>query len=545
MWRCVRVKLLALLLLRSLAVAQEHVMSAGGQPAAVLPGLGSYHHPIATPSVEAQRFFDQGLTLVYAFNHEEALRSFLQAAALDPKSPMPVWGVALSVGPNYNLDINAERERVAYRALEEARRLAAGAPEKERVYVEALSRRYSAGEHPDLRALNEDYRSAMRELTRRYPDDPDAATLYAESIMVLHPWTLWTSGGTPTEDTPELLEVLQAVLRQNPRHPGANHFYIHALEASPHPEAALASAHLLETLIPAAGHLLHMASHIYVRLGDYAAAVKANEAAANADREYFRATHMQNSVYGRMYYSHNLQFLWIAASMLGKFSEAMQAADELTSNVTPAVKSMPMLEALLAGTALVLVRFQRWDDILNLPAPDASLPAAQAFWRYARGVAFSAKGAIPQAQAERQELGAFVGRPTAASGDHLPAAVLTLALEVLDARLAAAQADRKAAISHWRQAVEIQDTLPYSEPPDWYYPVRESLGGELARDRQYQEAEKVFRADLQRNPANPRSLFGLFQVLAAQNQTAAARSARQRFEEAWKYAEVKLRMEDL
>jgi tetratricopeptide (TPR) repeat protein len=544
MWRCVRVKLLALILLRSLALAQEHAISTAQEPAAILPGLGDYHHAIATQSAAAQRFFDQGLTLVYAFNHEEGLRSFLHAAQLDPAAPMPVWGVALAVGPNYNLDINPEREKVAYKAIQEARRLAAAAPEKERAYVEALAQRYSADDHPDFQALNRNYRNAMRELARRYPDDPDAATLYAESIMDLHPWSQWTAAGKPTEDTPELLKVLQAVLRQDPRHPGANHFYIHAIEASPHPEMALPSAHVLETLIPTAGHLLHMPSHIYVRLGKYAEAVKANEEAARADRDYLRAAQMQDSVYGRMYYSHNLQFLWILAGTMGKFSEARQAAGEVWANVSSAVKRMPMLEPLLAGPALVMVRFQRWDDILNLPAPDVSLAASNAFWRYSRGVAFSAKGAVAKAQAERQKLAALVEQQPGA-GHNLSLGVPALALEVLDARIADARRDRHAALAHWRRAVEMQDALPYSEPPDWYYPVRESLGGELARDVQYAEAEKVFRADLERNPGNPRSLFGLFQALAAQNKADAARPVQKQFEEAWKYGEGKLRLKDL
>jgi hypothetical protein len=518
-------------------------MGGAERRAAILTGLGDYHHAIATKSAEAQRFFDQGLTLVYAFNHEEALRSFLRAAELDQTSPMPLWGIALAVGPNYNMNINPAREGVAYKAIQEARRLAAGAPEKERAYVDALARRYSGESHPDFQMLNRDYRDAMRKLTALYQDDLDAAALYAESIMDLHAWSLWSSAGEPTEGTEELLAVLQSVLRRDPKHPGANHFYIHALEGSPHPETALPSAHVLETLVPGAGHLLHMPSHIYIRLGNYAQAVKANEVAASADRTYLRATGMQDSVYGRMYYSHDLLFLWIAASMEGKFSEAKQAADELSANVIPAVQSMPMLEALLGGPALVLARFQRWDDILNLPAPETSLAGARGYWRYSRGLAFSAKGAISKAQAERQELAALVNQPM--SGHNSTPGFVPLALEVLDARIAAARADHKASLAHWRRAVEIQDASPYNEPPDWYYPVRESLGGELARAGQYAEAEAVFRADLQRNPGNPRSLFGLLQTLTAQNKAAASRPVRQRFENAWKYAEVTLRLEDL
>ena len=546
MWRCALVAVLALLV-PGLVTPQEHSMGGAERRAAILPGLGDYHHAIATKSAEAQRFFNQGLTLVYAFNHEEALRSFLRAAELDPTSPMPLWGIALSVGPNYNMNINPAREGVAYKAIQEARRLAAGAPEKEQAYVDALARRYSGESHPDFQMLNRDYRDAMRKLMGLYPEDLDAAALYAESIMDLHAWSLWSSAGEPTEGTEELLAVLQSVLQRDPKHPGANHFYIHALEASPHPETALASAHVLETLVPAAGHLLHMPSHIYIRLGNYAQAVKANEAAASADRAYLGATGTQDSVYGRMYYSHDLLFLWIAASMEGKFSEAKQAADELSANVSPAVRSMPMLEALLGGPALVLTRFQRWDDILNLPAPDASLAGARAYWRYSRGVAFSAKGAISKAQAERQELAALINQPTSdvSSGHNSAPSFVPLALEVLDARIAAAQADHEASLAHWRRAVEMQDASPYSEPPDWYYPVRESLGGELARAGQYAEAEAVFRADLQRNPENPRSLFGLLQTLTAQNKTADSRSVRQRFENAWKYAEVTLRLEDL
>jgi hypothetical protein len=542
MWRCALVAVLALMA-PGLVTPQEHSMGGAERRATILPGLGYYHHAIATQSAEAQRFFDQGLTLVYAFNHEEALRSFLRAAELDQTSPMPLWGIALAVGPNYNMNINPQREGVAYKAIQEARKLAAGAPEKERAYVDTLARRYSGESHPDFQMLNRDYRDAMRKLTALYPDDLDAAALYAESIMDLHAWSPWSSAGQPTEGTEELLAVLQSVLRRDPKHPGANHFYIHALEASPHPETALASAHVLETLVPAAGHLLHMPSHIYIRLGNYEQAVKANQVAASAYRAYLRATGTQDSVYGRMYYSHDLLFLWIAASMEGKFSEAKQAADELSANVSPAVQSMPMLEALLGGPALVLTRFQRWDDILNLPAPEASLAGARAYWRYSRGLAFSAKGAISKAKAERQELAALVNQPT--SGHNSAPGFVPLALEVLDARIAAAQADHKAALAHWRRAVEIQDASPYNEPPDWYYPVRESLGGELARIGQYADAEAVFRADLQRNPENPRSLFGLLQALTAQNKAAASRPVRQRFENAWKYAEVKLRLEDL
>ena len=543
--------MLAVLLAACGASAQEHHSMGGtNKPATLLAGLGHHHHPISTKSAEAQRFFDQGLTLAYAFNHEEAVRSFLRAAELDPQSPMPLWGVALAVGPNYNLDVNPQREKVAYKAIQAARALITQAPGIERAYVEVLARRYSGDDHADLTKLAVDYKNGMRELAARYPDDLDAATLYAESMMDLHPWSLWTPNGKPTADTDEVIAVLQSVLRRDPKHIGANHFYIHAVEASPHPEMGLASARQLETLVPAAGHLVHMPSHIYLRTGHYAEAVKSNEAAAEADRAYLNASGMHGSIYGRMYYSHSLQFLAIAAGMQGNFSEAKRAADQLAANVNPAVKQMPMLEALLATPVLVLVRFQRWDDILRLPAPDASLAVSSALWHYALGVAFAAKGQSSKAQAERRELAAARGKQPSEgmlnSGMSISAsAVLRIALEVLDARIFAGHGGRKAAISHWRRAVAIQDGLAYNEPPDWYYPVRESLGGELLRAGQYEEAERVFRTDLERNPRNPRSLFGLFKSLEAQKKTADAQRVRRQFEEAWKSADVPLRIEDL
>ena len=394
--------------------------------------------------------------------------------------------------------------------------------------------------------LNRDYRDAMRKLTELYPDDLDAATLYAESIMDLHAWSLWSSAGEPTEGTEELLAVLQSILRRDAKHPGANHFYIHALEASPHPETALASAHVLETLVPAAGHLLHMPSHIYIRLGNYAQAVKANEAAASADRAYLRATGTQDSVYGRMYYSHDLLFLWIAASMEGKFSEAKQAADELSANVSPAVRSMPMLEALLGGPALVLTRFQRWDDILNLPAPEASLAGARAFWRYSRGVAFSAKRALSKAKVEREELAALVNQP-ALRFRFVPAQPPShwrFWMRALQRPKRITRLRSRIGAGRWRcrtrclTASRRIGIIPCCEVP--------RLRRRTARAGQYAEAGAVFRADLQRNPDNPGSLFGLLQTAHGTKQS---RSLRPGFGSASKMPgsmpEVTLRLEDL
>jgi len=516
-------------------------------PATLMSGLGKHHHPIATSSPEAQQFFDQGLTLVYAFNHDEAVRSFRRAAELDPQAPMPWWGVALAVGPNYNLDVDPEREEAAYEAIQKARELARKGPDNERAYVEALARRYSGDPKADRKALAVDYKNAMRDLSHTYPDDLDAATLCAESMMDLNPWQLWTLDGKPGEDTEEIVAVLQSVLRRDPQHIGANHYLIHAVEASPRPEDGLSSARRLETLAPAAGHLVHMPAHIYERTGYYAEAARSNQVAAEADDRYLEASGTQGSIYGLMYYSHNLHFLGASAAMEGRFAEAKSAADRLVANASPGVKQMPMAEWFLPMPTYVLVRFNRWDDLARLPAPDPSLALTTAIWHYGRGVAFAAKGQIAQAQAERAGVADAIAKQPADAmfGFNTARSILGLAQEVLDARLAQAQGDRPAALRHWRKAVADQDALAYNEPADWYYPVRESLGAALFRDGQYAEAEAVFRADLDRNPRNPRSLFGLRETLKAQHKTSSAAWVQQAFELAWKNADFELRMEDL
>ena len=529
------------------AFAQDHPAEPAAPPAVLIPGIaGRLHHAIWTSNSEAQKFFDQGLTLVYAFNHEEAIRSFKRAAELDSKAPMPWWGQAVALGPNYNVDVDPEREKAAYDAIQKALALAVSAPASELEYCQALAQRYSNASKPDYHELALAYRKAMHQLAADHPDDPDALTLYAESIMDLNPWRLWSNEGSPAEGTEEIVNTLEKVLRAYPNHVGANHFYIHALEASPHPERALPSAARLGSMVPAAGHLVHMPAHIYIRTGDFEAAAKANVAAAAADRDLIQRTRAEGTIYDMMYYSHNLHFLAAACSMQGNYACAHDAAEKLAAHVAPEVKQMGMLEWFMTWQPFVLARFNRWDEILAAPAPDASMLMTTGTWRYARCLAFIAKDQQGPAQTERRSLGEVIGKtPTdAAYGYNSARAVLELAAAILDGKLAAAQGDLAGAIGFYTKAVGAQDQLSYDEPPDWFYPVRETLGAALLARGAAAEAERVFREDLARNPGNGRSLFGLRAALQAQNKTADAAWVESEFATAWQQADVTLRVSD-
>jgi len=515
------------------------------RPATLMAGLGKLHHPIATKSVGAQKFFDQGLTLVYGFNHDEAIRSFRRAAELDPASPMPRWGIALALGPNINLDVDREREKAAYDESQRARALVANAPPNERAYVDALVKRYSNDPKADLKALAVQYKDAMRDVTKRYPNDLDAATLYAESLMDLHPWQLWSNDGTPTEGTEDIVAVLESVLRRDPMHIGANHYYIHAVEASRAPGRALASARRLDTLVPAAGHLVHMPAHIYMRTGDYHAAVTSNAKAADVDRKYIAAT-KAGGVYPLMYYNHNVDFLASAAMMTGQFAEASRAADELVAAAMPALDEMPMLEPFGAKKLYVLMRFSRWDEVLALPQPDAKRPLLTLLSHFGRGVAQAALGQASDAKLEQV---AYYDARKNISGDmnwgfNKARSMLAVTDAVFDARVAAAEQQSGAAIDAWRRAVAAEDALNYDEPADWFYPTRESLGAALMRTTRFEDAERVFRDDLARNPKNGRSLFGLWQSLLAQGRDADAARAERDFKAAWIHADSPLKLSD-
>ncbi len=516
----------------------------------ILPGMGNLHHPIATKNPEAQAFFDQGLTLVYAFNEDEAARSFKRASQLDPTAAMPYWGIALALGPSYGGGQGGNRvNEIAIENLRQAKKLAAAGPANERAYIDALSKLFTLDPKPDVAKLRRDYSSAMRELSKNYPDDPDAATLYAESLINLHNWLLWTNDGKPADDTLEIIDVLKEVLRRWPNHVGANHFYIHAIEASPYPERALPSARLLETLVPGAGHLVHMPSHIYMRTGDYSKAVKSNEDAVAVDREYFRYRGAGNIAYRGGYAEHNFLFLIAAAEMDGEYDIAYKAAKQLESDALSLPASLGLAEELMPGVFLLPVRFARWDDVLAQAPPDKKFPGLALYWHYARGCAFAAKGQVQQAEAERDALEkSYKELPSQSGPDMMPnnlSGMHYLMANALSARIAAARGDFPAAIDLWRSAIAMQDQIGYEEPPAWYYPMRESLGATLLRSGQTAEAEKVFREDLKRNPRNPRSLFGLWKTLQAEQKTAEADSVRRQFEAAWKGGADQLRIEDL
>lgn len=533
-------------LMACLALADHK--DAGNKPIVLLPGLGPVHHPVTTASKEAQQFFDQGLALIYAFNHEEAVRSFRRAAELDPKLAMAHWGIALALGPNYNLDADSEQAKAAYAAVQQALKLAADSQPAERAYIQAVARRYAADPKADRKQLATDYKNAMRDLMQAYPDDLDAATLYAESMMNLRPWELWSKDGKPAEDTDEIITVLESVLRRNPDHTGANHYYIHAVEASLTPERGLAAAYRLDTLAPGAGHLVHMPSHIYYRVGDYAAAARSNAAAARVDREYIKA-HQVKGVYPMMYYSHNLHFLAVAHAMQGRFTDAKQAADDLEAHVRPHVKAMPMLEGFLPTPTLVLVRFRRWQEVMSLPEPEANLLLVRSLRHFARGLALASTSKAEQADKEMQAFRSLRQgiAPDMPYGDRNKAqAVLGIAEEMLAARMAAARKDYAVAVKHLHKAAEAEDALNYIEPPDWYLHARETLGGVYLAAGQAEAAERVFREDLKRNPRSGRSLFGLREALTAQKKDAAAQLVDLQYKAAWKNAApAELRIEDL
>src|SRR5882672_822776 len=537
------------LLLCGRVTAQDHPAHTQGKPATLMQGYGDLHHPVSTDNAQAQQFFDQGLRQIYAFNHDEAARSFQRAADLDRKLAMAYWGVAEAVGPNYNDPASDDRFAAAHTAIQKGVDLSGSASPAEQAYIKAMALRFPADPKADRRQAAEAYHGAMREVVKQFPDDLDAATLFAESGMNLHPWGLWTVDGTPREGTEEIVATLESVIKRDPNHLGAIHYYIHSVEASKSPERALAGANRLAAMAPAAGHIVHMPAHVYIRTGDYAAAVKTNQDAAAVDQAYIKASGAQG-IYPLMYYSHNLHFIAMCAAMNGDYLEAKKAADMLAAHVGSSVKAMPPLEGFMTIPMAVNVRFHKWDAILASKAPDPEMKTATVFWHFARGMAYAGKGKASDAEAEYK----IVSDAEKATPEDVIFAmpinnkakdIMKIAENVLGAQIALAKKDSGGAVSLLRDAVTIQDTLKYGEPPDWFFPVRESLGGVLLMSGDSKGAEQVFREDLEKNPRNPRSLFGLHQALKAQDRNYDAGFVEKQFHNSWKGGTVLLKLEDL
>lgn len=512
--------------------------------ARLFDGLGSFHRGVTTTSALAQQYFDQGMRLLWAFNHDEATRSFAKAAELDPACAACYWGVALTVGPNYNvLVLDEVRAGVAREALQQARANAAHASAVEQALISALAARYPQAQPPgrrDLEPVLTDYAESMRAVAARFPEDLDVQTLCAEAEMTVNAWKLWRKDGQPAGVTPEIEARLESVLRRDPDHPGANHYYIHVMEASPHPQAALAAAQRLRGLMPAAGHLEHMPAHILQRVGRYEDAAEANRRGVAADLAYLAATHPPD--YYPMYLAHNYQFLAYSAAMEGRKAEALAAVQSV-------VQTVPLQMDLGIGASgwnltqqyAALVRFGLWDEMIALGAPDARARGLTAGYLYGRGVALAARGRTKDAEAVLAELRALgdVAAEEAAGTSRLRD-VLAVAEPVVAARIAASAGRSDAAIALLQKAVAAEDELDYSEPADWFFPARHLLGAQLLIAGRAAQAERVYRDDLARNPANGWALYGLAAALRTQGRAGEAARVMREFDRAWRHADVRL-----
>jgi tetratricopeptide (TPR) repeat protein len=516
-------------------------------PAPWFPGLGNLHHPITTRSSEAQRYFDQGLTLSYAFNHVEAIRSFEAAATLDPDCAMAYWGIAYASGPHVNKPMSEEDNARAWNAVRRAQSTSARTSPKEQAYIRAMAQRYQEEFVEDRVTLDRAYAQAMQEVARENPDDLDAHVLLAEALMNTMPWDYWLGDRSPKPETEEAIAALRHVIARNPDHPGANHLYIHAVEAGPSPELGLPSADRLLGFAPQAGHLVHMPSHIYMRVGQYHDASRANELAIEADRSYIQSCRAQG-FYPGAYYPHNVHFLWWSTLFEGRSADATRAAKQVADiaidsvcGPAPAVEA-PRFRHLPWLTA---ARFGRWDEILNVKQPPAtnSFLVDRVMWHYARGLAFAARQQADPAAREHADMEALLASPEVSEIDnpYFPgSAILAVAGHLLAAKVAQVQGDGALMIEQFEQAVAAETALPYMEPAFWSLPTRQTYGAALLQIGDPTEAERVFREDLDHYPRNGWALFGLEQSLRAQGRTEAANSVHRELQEAWKHADVQL-----
>jgi tetratricopeptide (TPR) repeat protein len=507
-------------------------------------GLGDHRHPISTRNPETQRYFDQGVNLLFGFNHAEAIRSFREAARLDPDCAMCWWGVAVALGPNINMPMPPDAVAPAWEALQNARALAPKATPAERAWIEALATRYAESPPADRKPLDAAYADAMGRLARAYPDDLDAATFYAEAMMDTQPWDYWQPDAvTPKGHGGEIVATLEQVIKRAPNHPGALHLYIHAVEASTTPERAEAAADRLLLLMPEAGHIVHMPSHIYYRVGRYADAAHVNELAATVDEGYI-ATCRAQGYYPAGYYGHNIHFLWTSAEMEGRRQVSIDAARRLVKAVDALelAKSNPQGEFYAFTPIVTLVRFGQWDAVLAEPAPPEALKIDRAVWLYAQAFAHANTGDLKAALADRDRLAAMTTLDYATyEGAGLPAkAIVELALALTDGEISRKSGVLDGAVVSFRRAAKLEHDLPYTEPPWWHQPVSHLLGAALLEAGRAPEAEAVYRESLKGYRRDGWALAGLAQALTAQGKTAEAEAARKAFDDAWKLSDVKL-----
>jgi tetratricopeptide (TPR) repeat protein len=521
--------------------------SVRGASAPLFDNIGDHHHPVTTSSPLAQKYFNQAMALMFNFNHTEAIRSFKAAQEADPKCAMAFWGEAVAYGPHVNAPMFPENVAPANAALSKAAGLAGGVSECELAYIEALATRYPAEPVDDRSSYDAAYADAMAKVAASYPDDHDAAVLHAEAIMDTMPWDYWQPSGQPKPAMQVAIATLEGVMLRQPMHSGANHLYIHAVEAGPSPHLAEAAADRLANAVPALGHLTHMPAHIYLRMGRYEDAIESNVRAVAADERYI-ASCLAQGFYPGVYYPHNVHFLWQAQLLTGRSAEAIGSARKVSDYANAALCGTPVVEA-PRFRHLVLVtwaRFGKWDEILAEPSPaaDAEFVVDRAAWRYARALAQLARGNTEAAVAEGA---AFQSEATsdaaakAAENPYFPVRqVLKVAGHLIDGKIAEAKGDKEKMVAELTAAVDAQDKMPYMEPPFWFYSARQTLGAALLRAGDATGAEVAFRGDLKVFPRNSWGLLGLSESLKAQGREGDATSVEREFSAAWKHADTKL-----
>lgn len=517
--------------------------------APLFEGMGEFHRDIDTKDPAAQRYFDQGMVLAFGFNHAESIRSFRAAQKLDPECAMCFWGEALATGPNINVTakgkavMSADEQTAAWAALEKAKAVAASKPEIERDLIDALGKRYAPEPVTDRDAFDKAYAEALGALVAKYPEDDDIAAMYGEAWMNTMPWNYWSDATTPRPEIAPVIAKLEETIARSPKHPLALHLYIHAMEASATPDKAEAASDALLALVPGSGHLVHMPAHIYWRVGRYNDAAQANILAAKIDEDYIAQCNAQG-FYPAMYYPHNIHFLWSASAMQGQSKVAIEAGRKLADNVSlEQIDQFPTIEFFKTIPLLSLVQFGRWDEILAEPRPREDLSFSNAIWRYARGVALANKGDVKGAKGEHAALVPLKANPKVMvlDGNDYPASMLLqIADDLLQGEIAMAGKDNATAIAKFTAAVAGQDALPYTEPPFWYYPTRQSLGAALLKAGKPADAQAVYEKDLQQYPHNGWSTFGLIAALEAQGKTEEAATHREHFKAVWQFADVQL-----